>query len=241
METSVIIRTKNEEKWIGSVLEMLQKQTYQDFEIIIVDSGSMDRTLEIANEYPVKIVHLLQKEFSYPHSLNVGCRESSAEKYFVFLSAHSVPISEEFLKIGVGGFVNDKVAGVYGPIRTLPDASIWEKMFFNVIFPFLRKSEPETMLIDKTGMGVLGNTNAIIRRDLWEKHNFDEAYGLGGEDQEWCGYWLKLGYVVAKNKKFVVMHSHGLGLLAFIKQWKNWVNLAKPHPFEKVKYRKWNW
>ena len=37
------------------------------------------------------------------------------------------------------------------------------------------------------------------------------------------------------------MHSHGLGLLAFIKQWKNWANLAKPHPFEKVKYRKWNW
>ena len=41
METSIVIRTKNEEKWIGGVLDMLYKQTYTNFEITVVDSGSI--------------------------------------------------------------------------------------------------------------------------------------------------------------------------------------------------------
>ena len=49
IETSIIIRTKNEERWIGKVLERLVSQTYQDFEIIIVDDGSTDTTEEIVN------------------------------------------------------------------------------------------------------------------------------------------------------------------------------------------------
>jgi len=46
-ETAIIIRTKNEEKWVGECLRRLRRQTYRNFEIVAVDSGSMDRTLEI--------------------------------------------------------------------------------------------------------------------------------------------------------------------------------------------------
>src|SRR6266567_4644775 len=127
METSIIIRTKNEEKWIGAVLEMLQKQTHKDFETIVVDSGSTDKTFEIVKSFPVNLIQIPQAEFSYPHALNVGCRASGATKYFVFLSAHSLPTSESFLEDGVGNFTDDNVMGVYGPMRALPDASMAEK------------------------------------------------------------------------------------------------------------------
>lgn len=47
---SIIIRTKNEEKYLGQVLEMIKRQTYRDFAIIIVDNCSSDKTLEIAKK-----------------------------------------------------------------------------------------------------------------------------------------------------------------------------------------------
>ena len=183
MEISIIIRTKNEEKWVGVVLEMLTKQTYQDFEIIIVDSGSTDRTLEIIKKFPVKLIQIPQIEFSYPHGFNVGCQHASATKYFLFLSAHSVPVSVKFIENGIESFLDDRVMGVYGPLNTLPDASIWEWFYFDFFGYFFRILRPRRSIFKKERMGVLGFTNAIVRRDLWEQYNFNEAYGNGGEDQ----------------------------------------------------------
>ena len=55
---SIIIRTKNEEKWIVQTIRQIKKQTYRDFEIILVDNNSSDKTVEKAkNEYPpIKLV-----------------------------------------------------------------------------------------------------------------------------------------------------------------------------------------
>ena len=62
-KVSIIIRTKNEERWIGRCLESIFKQNYKNFEVIIVDNGSTDKTLE---KLPVRnakeLVKLLKKE-----------------------------------------------------------------------------------------------------------------------------------------------------------------------------------
>ena len=42
---SIIIRTKNEERWIGLCLERIKSQNYKNYEIILVDSGSQIRLL----------------------------------------------------------------------------------------------------------------------------------------------------------------------------------------------------
>ena len=51
---SIIIRTKNEEDWIGHCLEAIINQSYKNFEIIIVDNQSSDNTIEIAKSFSVK-------------------------------------------------------------------------------------------------------------------------------------------------------------------------------------------
>lgn len=58
---SVVIRTYNEEKHIGEVLESLQKQTYKNYEIVIVDSGSTDGTVEILKKFDTKLVFIEKK------------------------------------------------------------------------------------------------------------------------------------------------------------------------------------
>ena len=45
---TIVIRTRNEERWLGETLRRIENQTYSDFEIVIVDSGSTDQTLFIA-------------------------------------------------------------------------------------------------------------------------------------------------------------------------------------------------
>ena len=241
VETSIIIRTKNEERWLGECLKRLFRQTYRNFEVVIVDSGSTDETLRIAARYPVTLVRIPAESFSFPYALNVGCMRARAERYFVFLSAHSLPLSETWLEDGLANFQihrEQKILGVYGLIRTLPDASIWERLYFDVFSWRLRGFfRNDVHIVRSAGLSVLGFTHAIIPRELWEEHRIDERYGFGGEDGEWARYWTARGYVGIRDVKFTVQHSHGLGLAAFIKQFRYWRVVAKPHPFKQHDFR----
>ena len=240
-ETSIIIRTKNEEKWIGQCLKILSTQSYKNFEILIIDSGSTDRTLEIAKKYNTRILKIKPNEFSYPYALNYGCKNSNATKYFVFLSGHSLPISNSWLADGIQDFaLSDKVAGVYGCVWALPDGTIWEKILFSKPLDKIKHLFSNTKIISTPKMGVLGFTNAIIRRDLWEKYNFNEAYGLGGEDGDWVNYWFKKGYKVIKDIRFSAYHSHGLNLSGLMRQRKYWASTSTPRPFKNLEFRNKN-
>lgn len=237
-ETSIILRTKNEEKWAAECLRRLRSQTYRDFEVVVVDSGSTDRTREIVKTFDVRLVTIPQQEFSYPRALNVGCRVAAGQRYFVILSAHSLPISRTWLADGIRYFSEAKVMGVYGYVWALPDGSIWEKLIFNKQASMLRAfffGNP--IEVKNAGMGVLGFTNAVIRRDLWETHNFNEAYGAGGEDGEWAGHWFARGYKAIRDIRFSVYHSHGLGLQQLLEQWRYWASLDKPRPFHPLSFR----
>ncbi|MEK7134540.1 MAG: glycosyltransferase family A protein [Patescibacteria group bacterium] len=236
VETSIIIRTRNESRNIEKVLHMLQQQTYQDFEIIIVDSGSTDDTLERAKKFDVKIFKILPEQFSYPYALNYGIERSSATKYICILSAHSIPISDRWLERGTGDFLMQKnIAGVYGNVRALPDGTLWDKLFYRNFFPL---GQREQTIEQKTRMGILGFTNALIRKDLWQQRKINEAYGYGGEDGEWAAYWIARGYVIIKDSAFTVYHSHYLNLFDWYRQIKHWRGTGKPGTFVRQTYRK---
>lgn len=235
-DTAIIIRSKNEEKWIGECLKRIYRQTYKDFYVIVVDSGSTDQTIEIVKKYPVKLVQIPAEEFTYPHALNVGCMHADVQKYYVFLSAHSLPLSDTWLEDGLSNFTAE-TAGVYGPVYPLPDATMWEKIFFNKTLCKIGCFFVQRKTMKKSGMGVLGFTNAIIRKDLWKQHAIDEAFANGGEDQAWAEHWIGRGYVVVRDFRFGVYHSHGLGLRALVAQYKHWKSVAKPHRLEPRSYR----
>jgi len=149
-----------------------------------------------------------------------------------------LPCSKTWLEDGLKNFVNEKVMGIYGFVWALPDGSIWEKIIFNKYACKMRNVFSRQVVIDKPGMGILGFTNAIIRKDLWEERNFNEDYGLGGEDGEWAGYWFERGCVVVRDIKFSVYHSHGLGLRELRMQYRYWKSLDKPQAFKFPEFRK---
>eukprot|EP01026_Neomeris_dumetosa_P037162 TRINITY_DN30092_c0_g1_i1.p1 TRINITY_DN30092_c0_g1~~TRINITY_DN30092_c0_g1_i1.p1 ORF type:complete len:113 (+),score=6.45 TRINITY_DN30092_c0_g1_i1:90-428(+) len=84
-KVSIIIRTKNEEKWIGSCLDAVFRQSFRDFEVVLVDNSSTDRTVEKAKKYPITLVEL--EEFLPGKAINDGVRASKGE-ILVILSGH---------------------------------------------------------------------------------------------------------------------------------------------------------
>ena len=121
---SIIIRTKNEERWIDLCLKKIFEQTYTNFEVVIVDNNSNDKTVLRAKKYPVKIVKV--KDFFPGKAINIGIRKSKG-KIIVCLSAHCIPVSNDWLKKLIFDLKNKKVAGVYGMQKPLSFSSDFDK------------------------------------------------------------------------------------------------------------------
>src|SRR3989344_3991542 len=112
-ETSIIIRTHNEEKHIGNLLRAIKEQEYKDYEVIVVDSGSTDGTLDIASKHEAKIINIESRNFTFGYALNVGA-EAASGKYLVMVSAHVLPRDKHWLSNMVITFNDENVAMVYG-------------------------------------------------------------------------------------------------------------------------------
>ena len=71
---SVVIRTLNEEKYLEQLLSAIQSQDKEgfDIEIVIIDSGSTDKTLFIAKKFEARITYINKSDFTFGRSLNYG-------------------------------------------------------------------------------------------------------------------------------------------------------------------------
>lgn len=201
---SIIIRTKNEQRTIGKVLNALAKQTFKDLEIILIDDNSTDKTLKIVKEYskklPITIIKLKPGEFSHPYSQNLGALKSKG-KYLCFLSGHAVPISDSWLKDGLVNFKDQKVVGISGNYTEFPLG--YYSQFLGRLF-FLSKQRKKLSFHPW-----MTNTNSIIRKGVWQEYPFDEKLSEC-EDYDWACEMFARGYNIIKDPKFSVFHSHSL-------------------------------
>ncbi len=226
VKVSIIIRTKNEQKWLTSSLESLCQQTVRDFEVIGVDSGSTDQTIQIFRSFEkrldVKIYSIDPGEFTYPFACNFGAQQASGET-IGYLSGHSVPLKPAYLASGLKHFEDSSVAGVYGPVLPLSDASLTEQIFYRAVNwanKLVTTERPRAVI--KPKMGILGNTNSLVRKSFWQEHNFNEALVGGAEDVEWAYYWLRNGKKVIFEPGMAVRHSHGVSFSKFVAQYRHW-------------------
>lgn len=220
---SVVIRTFNEEKHIGEVLDSLSKQTYKNYEIIIVDSESIDSTLEIVGRYDVRLIQILKKDFNYSYSSNIGVKNATGD-IVCFLSGHSVPVKVTYLADINEVFQNLKVGACYGDVIALADGSLVEKAFngLGYIKNKLNGIGKKVKLEQEIHPGIFSCSNASARKELLEQHPFAVELGNGGEDVEVAYRIIKDGFYVARVPELLVKHSHGSGLLKFIKEYKSW-------------------
>ncbi|HEY4606233.1 MAG TPA: glycosyltransferase family 2 protein [Acidimicrobiia bacterium] len=195
---SIVIRCFNEADHIGKLLSELKRQSLTDFEVVVVDSGSDDGTLEIVQGEDVVLEHIRKEDFSFGRSLNIGCRAARGE-ILVFISAHCYPEHEDWLANLSSGFEDDRVAVVYGRQRGIPDSHLSERQIFKRWYPDESVARQEGPFSN--------NANAAIRRSLWEQYPYDETL-TGLEDVAWAQTVMRDGWWVCYRADAGVVHVH---------------------------------
>lgn len=195
---SIVIRAYNEEKHIGRLLQGIKQQTVQDVEIILVDSGSTDATVAIAESFGAQVVRINPREFTFGRSLNLGVKAATRE-LIVIASAHVYPVYPDWLEMMLRPFEDANVALTYGKQRGPDFAKFSEQQIFHQWYP--DASQP------KQATAFCNNANSAIRKSLWERNPYDEEL-TGLEDLAWAQWAKGAGYDIAYVAEAEIIHVH---------------------------------
>jgi glycosyltransferase involved in cell wall biosynthesis len=199
MNCSIIIRAYNEDKHIARLLEGIKQQTVKDVDVILVDSGSTDSTITIAESYGARVVRIPSAEFTFGRSLNFGIQVARRE-LVVIASAHVYPVYPDWLETLLRPFAEgEKVALTYGKQRGPVTAKYSEQQIYHQWYPDASKAQQETVFCN--------NANAAIRRSLWEKNPYDETL-TGLEDLAWAKWAKDSGYAISYVAEAEIIHVH---------------------------------
>lgn len=195
---SAVIRAYNEGMHIGRLLKGLEQQTVRLDEVILVDSGSTDDTVAIAQAAGCKIVPISKNEFSFGRALNKGCAVASGE-ILLFVSAHVYPVYDTYVQHIVSAFDRDRVAIAYG--RQVGD----ERTKFSEARVML-KWFPAKNNWDQ-GHPFSNNASAAVLRSVWEESPYDESL-TGLEDLHFAQNAIDRGHKIAYVADAPVVHVH---------------------------------
>ena len=195
----VVIRSLNESALIGTCLEALRAQAGAfDLDVLVVDSGSTDATVEIAREHGARVLELPPADFDYAKTLNLGIEEVRGD-LVVVLSAHAVPLGDDWLARTTRWFGDPRVAGVGSRQVPWPDAP-WREVHR------LAQQFGETSSTSADGHAVIfSNAASVVRRAAWDEHRFRLP---AAEDADWAERVVSEGWTIVYEAGVAVHHSH---------------------------------
>jgi rhamnosyltransferase len=198
MKVSIIVRARNEERWISSCLKAVYNQQFKDFEVILIDNCSTDLTVEKAKKFDVNVMNV--KEYLPGRALNIGFKQAKGE-FLVCLSAHCIPKDEHWLENLLRNFKNDNVAGVYGRQEPMSQTSDLDKRDLWIVFGLDRRVQTKDSFFH--------NANSMIRRSVWIENKFDDNV-TNIEDRMWGRKVIEKGYSIVYEPEASVYHYHGI-------------------------------
>jgi rhamnosyltransferase len=200
MIVSVVIRTLNEERYLAELLAAISRQDGHQYQIetILVDSGSTDRTLAIAQEHGCTIKHIARAEFSFGRSLNLGCATARGD-ILVIISGHCVPSDSRWLAFLCDPIRDGLVQYTYGRQIGGPQSRFSECRIFEKYFPGQTR-------VPQVGF-FCNNANSAIARSAWERYGFDEDV-TGLEDMELAQRLYRDGGRIGYIAEACVYHHH---------------------------------
>jgi len=185
---SIIIPVYNVEKYLRECVDSIISQTFSDYEIILVDDGSVDSSPEICDEYSKK-----DKRIKVIHKINGGLSDARNEglkiangKYIIFIDSDDYVSANSFLQT------------LFDKCKNRPDVVLYKfKKYFedkkeivncNFNFPIkVPNNEPANVinaLVENDAFYCAAWTKCI-KTSILKKNNIKFEIGITSEDQEW--------------------------------------------------------
>lgn len=227
VRATIILLVKNGERYLNEVLEgIFAQRTSFPFEVLAIDSGSRDHSLEILSRYPVRLRKIPPEAFNHGETRNLGgylAHPNAA--YLVYLSQDATPGNDEWLEALIAPMEEDaSIAGVFS--RHLPRPGTCPSLVRQLVTNWqtggttrLIKRMPssrEEFEANRFYYIYFSNTSSAIRRAVWERIPFRPV--AFGEDADWAERILEAGYGLVFEPRSVVFHSHDYGLLELFRE-----------------------
>jgi len=219
MDLSIIIPTLNAEGCFSSLLEAVKRQTIPAKEIIVIDSFSGDRTVEVAQEFGCRIKVIPKSQFTHGGSRNLGV-QLAREDLLVFMTQDALPVDTYFLEELTRPIREGQTVAAYARQIPYPDANPLE--VFGRMFNYPEKSHIKT-IEDVSRMGIKGFffsnvASAIHRKAMKIVGGFPDQV-IMMEDMVLCAKLLQAGYAVGYQARARVYHSHNYNLNQVFKRY----------------------
>jgi GT2 family glycosyltransferase len=207
MRASVIIPAYNSADTIEDTLRALKEQTEKDFEVIVVDDGSIDGTRDVVEKYDVKLFR--QDHMGPAAARNLGARKATGE-VVVFTDSDCVP-QQDWLKEMLNPMEEPGIVGVQGRYKTRQRELIAR-------FAQLEIEERYQRMKKQEYIDFIGSYSAAYRRRVFlEVGGFDESFPMAsGEDPELSFRLAKQGYKMVFNDRAIVYHRHPASLRDYL-------------------------
>jgi len=219
---SVVIPTLNAGSDFPVILDRIRQQKgVGDIEIVVVDSGSTDGTLQACAQAHARTLTIDRKTFNHGGTRNLGISESRGE-FVALLTQDAMPEDDNWLHYLVEAAAgNQRVSGAYSRQIPHPDTPLWvirqmdeygsfsdtptiQKLTDTAAFD---RMEP----IEKLRLCRFDDVSSLIRRSVWERHPFPQA--PFAEDLEWAKEEILRGNKIKYEPRSRVIHSHRRGAL----------------------------
>jgi len=206
---SVVIPVKNGGSDLARCLDGIDAQVIdEEVEVIVVDSGSEDGSVEFARGRGATVREMPAQQFTHGRARNLGAGDARGET-LVFISQDAEPLGSSWLqRLRAALRSEPDVAGAYG--RQLPHAGARppERYFLDFLYgPAPRRqcaSGPHELTMATT---LFSNVNSAMPRELWRRFPFVEDI-IMSEDQDWSRRVLLAGFSVVYEPEAAVRHSH---------------------------------
>jgi rhamnosyltransferase len=202
---------------------VLYQKTNFYYELIIIDSGSTDNTIEEIKKLSIsnlRLVEIKPDDFGHGKTRNYGVSLSQA-KYCALLTHDATPVNEHWLSEAVSlAESDDDIAGVFGRHIAYENANYFTKRelrlhFDGFIGNEIVKLDDGLRYQNETGykqfLHFFSDNNALIRRSVWQKIPYPDVDFA--EDQLWAKSIIEAGYKKAYADNAIVFHSHDYNLI----------------------------
>ena len=198
---TVIVRTFNSEWVIDQALAALVNQKDVDIELMIVDSGSTDATLEIVSQYKHTFIAIEPGTYFPGKVLNQAVSAAKTD-IVVFINSDVVLLDEYAISRLIEPLSKENVMASFGRQVVRPEADLWVKHDYLRAFPE-KGDSPEWMHYSLP--------IAAMKKEAWKIQAFyTDAWG--SEDTHWAVQIKKKGYDIVYVKDAIAMHSHNYTL-----------------------------